>query len=534
MPAISLHQLSYRTPDGRTLFEHLDLGFGPLRTGLVGRNGVGKSTLLSLIAGERLPSSGTVSVDGTLGFLRQTVQASPEASVATALGVEDAFDVLARLERGEGTAEDAADADWTLPQRAAAALDAVGLHDLPPGRALATFSGGQQTRLSLAALLLSRPDFILLDEPTNNLDAEGRETVARVLESWRGGAIVVSHDRALLRHMDAVVELTSLGATTYGGNYDLYRERKDLELASAAAALDDAEQHLAEVRRRTQVQAERQARRNGAGKRSGREGGVPRIVLGGMKRRAEVTSGNVARLGIRLREQAAGQLEEARSRLEVLQPVTARLMPTGLAAGRRVLEAHQLSGGPDGLPLIENFDLTITGPERLAITGPNGAGKTTLLRLLTGELQPTRGSIAIGVRFAMLDQSLSLLEPAATIRDNYLRLNPGDDENSCRAALARLKFRADAALQQVSTLSGGEMIRAALAVTIGSGAPPELLILDEPTNHLDLDAIAAVEAGLVGYDGALLVVSHDRDFVAAIGITREIELGEGQTRLKVK
>jgi ATPase subunit of ABC transporter with duplicated ATPase domains len=525
MPAISLNQLSYRTPDGRTLFQNLDLSFRPVRTGLVGRNGVGKSTLLALIAGERQPSEGSVVRDGTIGMLRQSPRADA-VTVAATLGVEAALGRLARLEGGNGSVEDAGEADWTLPQRIADALAEVGLPDLPPDRPAATLSGGQRTRLALAALLLGRPDFILLDEPTNNLDAEGRDAVAEVLAGWRGGAIVVSHDRTLLRQVDAIVELTSLGATTYGGNYDVYRQRRNLELAAAEAALGEAERQLSEIDRRAQAGAERKARKDAAGKRLNRRGGLPRIVLGGMKRQAEASGGKGARLATKLHESAAARLAEARGRIEVLQPVSARLLPTGLAAGRRVIEAHGLTGGPPGIePVIEGFELTMVGPERVAISGPNGAGKTTLLRLLTGELPPLSGSVTIRVRHALLDQSVSPLDPRASIRDNYQRLNPADDENSCRAALARFKFRAEAALQPVGTLSGGETIRAALAVTIGSGTPPQLLILDEPTNHLDLEAIEAVEAGLIGYDGALLVVSHDRDVLEAIGIGREIVLG---------
>jgi ATPase subunit of ABC transporter with duplicated ATPase domains len=210
----------------------------------------------------------------------------------------------------------------------------------------------------------------------------------------------------------------------------------------------------------------------------------------------------------------------------VLQPVTVTLAACGLPPGREVLRAQGLTGGPPGrATLIEGLDLTITGPERVAITGPNGAGKTTLLRLLTGALAPADGTVALHGRWALLDQTVSLLDAAQTIRDNYRRLNPEDGEQACRAALARFKFRADAALQAVGTLSGGEMLRAGLAATIGATRPPELLILDEPTNHLDLEAIAAVEAGLRAYDGALLVVSHDRDFLEAIRIEREVVLG---------
>ncbi len=168
----------------------------------------------------------------------------------------------------------------------------------------------------------------------------------------------------------------------------------------------------------------------------------------------------------------------------------------------------------------------MTGPERIAITGPNGSGKTTLLALITGELEAWAGTVAVMTGFAMLDQKVSLLDPSASIRDNFRRINPQADENTCRAALARFMFRADAALQRVSTLSGGQLLRAGLACTLGA-APPPLLILDEPTNHLDIDSIAAVEAGLSAYDGALLVVSHDATFLENIGITRRLELCGG-------
>ena len=141
-----------------------------------------------------------------------------------------------------------------------------------------------------------------------------------------------------------------------------------------------------------------------------------------------------------------------------------------------------------------------------------------------------RGTVRITPRLALLDQQVAMLDPALTIRENYLRLNPGDSENACRAALARFMFRAEAALKPVGQLSGGEMLRAGLAATIGSSQPPELLILDEPTNHLDIHAIAAVEAGLRAYDGALLVVSHDRAFLNAIGIHRMIELASSERK----
>ena len=185
-----------------------------------------------------------------------------------------------------------------METRIAAALGRVGL-DAPPETRLSTLSGGQRTRAGLAALVFSEPDFLLLDEPTNNLDRDGREAVIDLLAGWRGGAIVASHDRELLETMDAIVELTTLGATRYGGNWSSYRELKAQELAAAKRQLADAEKRVADVARGVQEAAERHARRSGAGKRKGLKGGTPRIVLGTLKDRSEDTAGGNARLAER-------------------------------------------------------------------------------------------------------------------------------------------------------------------------------------------------------------------------------------------
>ena len=242
MPAFAtLDTVSFKTPDGRTLFDNLTLSFGAERTGVVGRNGVGKTSLIRLLAGEAAPASGTVKVTGSIGVLTQALQPEPGATVAEVLGLSEPLARLARIEAGEGTPEDLAEADWLLPTRLEAALADVGLAGLSPGRPAAALSGGQLTRAALAGLLAAAPDLILLDEPTNNLDAAGRALVAEVLGAWRGGAVVVSHDRGLLRRMDRIVELSSLGAKVYGGGYDLYAERKAAEEAAEAAAKAAAE-----------------------------------------------------------------------------------------------------------------------------------------------------------------------------------------------------------------------------------------------------------------------------------------------------
>ena len=522
--SITLSHLSWSTPDGRPLFSDLELRFDGARTGLVGRNGVGKTTLLRLIAGELLPQTGKVVVTGALGVLRQTVQVTPDQTIADLFGAHEALALLRRAEGGEASVEELSAADWTLEARMISALGRLGL-DARPETALGALSGGQLTRARLAALVFAEPDFILLDEPTNNLDRDGREAVIDLLGSWRAGVIVVSHDRELLETMEAIVELTSLGATRYGGNWSHYRQRKALQLAAARRDLADAEKRVAEVARSAQASTERKARKDGVGAAKRAKGDIPRIQLGRLKEGSENTGGENARLMARRRVQALDAAASARERIEVLQPLSVVLPPTGLPAGKTVLKIDAASVGHEpGRPILRDLSLAMTGPERCAVTGPNGSGKTTLLALVAGQLQPWTGTVRLGCAFALLDQRVSLLDASASIRDNFRRINPRADENACRAALARFKFRADAALQIVSSLSGGELLRAGLACVLGGTAPPPLLLLDEPTNHLDICSIETVEAGLRAYDGALLVVSHDEAFLQAVGISRRLQL----------
>jgi ATPase subunit of ABC transporter with duplicated ATPase domains len=524
MSSIALADFGWSTPDGRVLFSGLTLTFGLECVGLVGRNGVGKSTLLKIIRGQIAPTSGRVSVQGKVSSLQQIVQIGPEDTIADLFGVAPSLALLRMAEAGDASGDELADADWTLEARLAASLERIGLQIGPDVR-LSALSGGQRTRAALAAAIFDDPEILLLDEPTNNLDRAGRDAVLALLRDWRGGAVVVSHDRELLEDMDAIVELTSLGASRYSGGWSAYRARKDIELEAAAHELESAERAAATARRRDQEKAERRDRRDSAGARQAKGGGIPRILLGARKNQAEVSGGVQAKSAERRQVELDAAAARARGQVEILQPFVVSLPPSGLASGRTVLRLDDVAAGYDPeRPLIDGLSFAMTGPERIAILGPNGSGKSTLLKVIVGDLAPLRGRVMLSVPAATLNQRVDLLDPATTIRDNFLRLNPGATENACRAALATFQFRADAALMNVGTLSGGQMLGAGLACVLGGPKPPQLLVLDEPTNHLDLEAIRAVEAGLAAYDGALLVVSHDQTFLAALGIQQTISL----------
>lgn len=529
--SITISNLTWLTPAGRPVLDGLDLSFDPRRTGLVGRNGVGKSVLLRLIAGELRPASGLVRVQGRVAMLSQTLQPSKAETVADLFGATDGLSIMARAAAGVATDHDLAAADWTLEARVTDSLGRMGL-TAGPLTPLRELSGGERTRAAIAALAFAEPDFLLLDEPTNNLDRDGREALTRWLREWRSGVLVVSHDRSLLEGMDAIVELTSLGAARYGGGWSAYRERKAAELAAAEHELVVARRQVSDLARARQAQVERKARRDSAGGRKAARGDLPKILLGARKARAEATGGDQSSLAERRITEARVNAEAARRRIEILAPLSVEVPSTGLALGREVLRLEKLAVGHDPeRPLFADLNLTITGPDRLAVTGPNGSGKSTLLAVIMGARPPLAGTVRRLVPAALLDQMASMLMPEDTVLGNFRRLNPQSDENACRAALARFRFRGDTPVQVVASLSGGQRLLAGLACVLGGPRPPQLLILDEPTNHLDLESIEAVESGLHDFDGALMVVSHDDSFLNAIGSRRRLDIAGGRATL---
>jgi ATPase subunit of ABC transporter with duplicated ATPase domains len=519
---LTLDSLSLSTPDGRPLFSDLTFSFGRQRVGLVGRNGCGKSTLLRAMAGEVEPAAGSIARTGSVALLRQDWP-DDTISIAAALEVADPLAVLRRIEAGDGDAPDFAAADWTLEDRIGAALTEVGLPGLDLDRPLASLSGGQRTRIAIARAVIAAPDLLLLDEPTNNLDVDGRAAIADLVARWKGGVVVASHDRALLEGMDRIVELTPIGCRSVEGGWSDFVAMRDADRERAAQALDRAEAGLRQAERGAQEQREKKARRDKAGRAFGASGSVPRIVAGMMKERAEGSGAREGEVTRRLVGEAEAARSTARDRVEIVTPLRIDLPPSGLSSSRELL---RIDGAviARGDRRIGPVDLTIRGPERVALAGPNGAGKTSLLLLAAGALEPVAGKIVRSDRIALLDQHVGLLDRDATILANLRALNPDLTENEAYAALARFAFRNQAALRVVGTLSGGERLRAGLACLLSAARPPQLLLLDEPTNHLDLDSIEVLEAALRGYDGALLVVSHDPAFLEAIGIEREVVL----------
>ncbi|MFD4209730.1 ABC-F family ATP-binding cassette domain-containing protein [Micromonospora tulbaghiae] len=525
--------LTFSWPDDTPVFQDLSFTLGGGRTGLVAPNGAGKSTLLKLIAGEHRPAAGSITVNGVPGYLPQSLPLAADLTVAEVLEIAPLIAALHAIEAGDADEKHftTIGSDWDIEERTRAQLDRLGLGDLAFDRRLDTLSGGQVVSLGLAAQLLKQPDVLLLDEPTNNLDLDARHRLYDVLEQWNGCLLLVSHDRALLDRMERIAELDRGEMRFHGGNFTSYEAAVRATQEVAEKNVRSAEQDLRREKRELQEARERAARRAGNASRNLKSAGLPKIFAGTMKRNAQESAGRANEMHSGRVDDARARLDEAERALRDEQRITVELPATNVPAGRTLLTAERVRvrHGERSLFAADGVDLTIRGPERIALLGANGAGKSTLLRLIDGGLEPESGRIARAEgRIAYLSQRLDLLDLDRTVAENLSAFAPQAPDAQRMNLLARFLFRGPRAHLPVGVLSGGERLRATLACVLGAEPAPQLLLLDEPTNNLDLVSVGQLESALNAYRGALLVVSHDERFLTAINVGRWLRLAEGR------
>jgi ATP-binding cassette subfamily F protein uup len=489
----------------RHVLRGLSLAIGEReRLGLVGPNGCGKSTFLSIVAGRLAPDRGTVSFSGRLALLEQD-PAFPGETVDDVLTAAVAWhgQLQRRYEAAlaEGELDEAAqlqarldDAGWAVDHRIDSIADQVGAP--PRDRSLTGLSGGERRRLALAATLLEQPDVLLLDEPTNHLDARTITWLERYLSGYRGAVVLVTHDRYLLEAVaERIVEIEQGQAVSYDGSYADYL----IARAERHAHLERTEARRLRILARESEWAARS----------------PAARTGKQKARLK-----------RLETLQANQVDVPDERTFDLD------FSTGLKTSGTVLEAHGLQVSLGGRRLIDGLSLAIRPGDRIGVVGDNGMGKSTLLRVLIGDLTPDAGTVHKGprVRLGMLDQARTGLKATDTVFEaaggGNDRVQVGESWIHVATFLNRLLFTREQFDARVDGLSGGERARLLLAKKMLEGNA--VLLLDEPTNDLDLWTLRVLEEALLDFDGAALIVTHDRAFLDRVCTAVLAFEGEGR------
>ena len=576
---VSIAHLHFAHPSQPLLFVDLSAVFSAPLTGLIGDNGCGKTTLMRLILGDLTPSSGSLAAPEHMAYLPQDLGLDREQTLAELCGISEILRALQAVESGEYSPElyETIGDNWDVEERTLAALATYGFtpaalidRDNPEAiralfaRSMRSFSGGEAVIAALASLMISDPEFILLDEPTNNLDSAAKAQLFAALEALPCPALIISHDRDLLERVNVIAELHAdrqglAHLRLFEGNYSTYRQALDTEQQAAQRRVTEAKNRVRSAHREW-VQAQEIISKNMA---QVWKDDQPDTILDLAKDASRQAAAKLRGLRVGKQEQAREAYQKAQDEVRVQEKIYAELSQQPLPAGRKVLELHRVdshrvdfrvsretfaikqptkvdslhfspaeadSESNQGTPAERPEHLILSGPEHLRITGANGSGKTTLLNAIAhaGEADyrsPVQPAYRVGycLEGAYIPQRITL-DPQLTLLQSVQRANPGVSEQHLRDQLARLLFRRESVHHKTGELSGGERFRAAVAQVLLADPVPQLLMLDEPTNNLDISSVDWLVQALEAYTGALIVVSHDEDFCRRIRIDRTLAL----------
>lgn len=530
MSRVILKNISYKVPNGTKIFENLSFSFNSELIGLVGKNGSGKSTLAKLISNRIECDSGRIEIEGNIEYMPQLNQDLSDKSISEVFKVSEKYEALIRLETGRGNEQDLIiiDNDWDLENRINLVKKELMISHIDLNRKFSSLSGGEKIKCKLASLLLANPQFIILDEPTNHLDLEGRKIVYDFVSNWKGGMIVISHDRTLLRLMNSIAELNSSGLKLYGGNYDFYKEQKELEDEAVNSELRNINSEYKKAVLQKDEVLQRQLKNNISGEKRALKANMPKIMLNQMKGSGEKTFQKLKNSHSEKINSILEKRDEVKSRKTPRLNIKIDFDNSNRIKKNTLITAERINFSFNEKNNIWQNDISfnIKGGERILLKGKNGSGKTTLINLILGKLKPESGNLLVRTdKIGILDQEVSILKNELSVLDNLKNVSEGKiEEHELRIRLGRFLFYKDDVFKKAEVLSGGERMRAGIACLLCSSNSPELLILDEPTNNLDLESINELACSIKEFKGSVLVVSHDIDFLNEIGIDNEIDL----------
>lgn len=527
---IFLQNISYTHPNKDLLFDNINLTVNSQdKTALIGNNGVGKSTLLRIIAKELQASDGQISLDVAPYYMPQIFGQYNHLTIAQALRIEDKLHALKAIFNGNATEDNmnVLNDDWTIEDRCSQALDYWQLNDLDLTQKMETLSGGQKTKVFLASISIHQPELVLLDEPSNHLDLSGRQLLYDFIQSTKSTLIIVSHDRKLLNRLTTIYELSKHGIKVYGGNYAFYAEQKQIENKALSQDIQSKEKALRKARQKAQATREKQQKLDSRGRGKQQKAGMGKSAMNYFRNSAEKSTSKIKNVHTEKIGGISQKLHELRSTLPDIDKMKFGFDDSALHKGKILFKATNINFSYDTKPLWkENLNFQITSGERIALKGQNGSGKTTLIKLILGTLQAQSGTVySAADKMVYIDQDYSLLDSQLKVYEQTQHFNTAAlQEHEIKIRLARFLFFKDDWNKPCSILSGGERMRLMICCLTISSQSPDIIIMDEPTNNLDIQNIEILTAAINQYQGTLIVVSHDETFLEQINIKRIIEL----------
>ncbi|MCF6436943.1 ATP-binding cassette domain-containing protein [Pseudoalteromonas sp. MMG022] len=525
MPVLTAQNLSYQFADGNVIFNALNCAIDHTRIGLVGKNGAGKSILARLLAKQLAPTQGRIHSQASIGFFDQHAKQHLDSSttIAQFLGHDSTLKALEKIANGhcEPALFDAVEQHWQLPQTLSQQLIAIGLpndyHML-----CKHLSGGQLARLRLWQLFDSNAELLILDEPSNHLDADGRQWLAEQLSAFRGHVLLVSHDHTLLKQVSQIWELSELGLKQYGTDFDNFLIQKHTEQSTQSKQINAVRKQQLVVKRQAQLNKEKAQKRAAQGNKLRASNSQAKVLLN--SKRDNATANASSNLKNQQQRQKKLQDKHAQLRLKQQQHQTQQLYLGNISktdTNKRSLVSAQQLTLPFGQQKALNF--TIYQQQKWHIQGANGSGKSTLLKVLLDQRAPKSGSVIINTTLSYIDQHFLHLTSHQNCLDTLTQTCPELTHSVARTLLAGIGLKKTKVSQPINTLSGGEKMKLSM-LCASQQSPTPLLLLDEPDNHLDFDSKQQLAKALSEYSGSFLIVSHDEYFLTNIGITHELSL----------
>ncbi len=526
-----LHNISYQHPTRELLFDSLNFSISPHdKIALIGNNGSGKSTLLKIMAMELQPLDGQLRADVEPYFVPQIFGQFNDLTIAQALKIDKKLHALREILNGNVTEEHytSLDDDWTIEDRCNEALQYWQLTAIDLSQKMETLSGGQKTKVFLAGISIHQPELVLLDEPSNHLDIQGRQLLYDFIRSSKSTLLVVSHDRKLLNLLDTVCELNRHGINVYGGNFDFYKAQKRIENNALIQDIQSNEKALRKAKEKERETLARQQKLDSRGKAKQEKAGVARIMMNTLRNNAENSTSKLKSIHTERIDGISQKLQELRSSRPDLDKMKFGFDGAALHNGKNLFKAANINFAyKTRLLWRDDLNLRITSGERIALKGANGSGKTTLIKLILGDLAPQSGTIysAAGIKTVYIDQDYSLINNHLNVYEQAQQSNTSAlQEHEIKIRLNRFLFAKETWDKPCNVLSGGERMRLSLCCLTISNQSPDMIVLDEPTNNLDIQNIEILTAAINEYQGTLMVVSHDEYFLKEININRIVQL----------